>query len=84
MRCPVHLFPERRGSLDLAPSPSPHGRFRCHELLWRAARCRAETLAATVEVSACPLTMAKGRKKQGWEEADDEGLRVPSLLLPSL
>ena len=38
-------------------------------------RCWAETLAATDEASPRTLAMTKGERKQGWEEADGEGLR---------
>jgi hypothetical protein len=35
-------------------------------------RCRAATLAATVEGPAPPLTMADGRKKPKWKKVDNE------------
>ena len=49
-----------------------------------ATHCRAETLAATDEASACPLAMTEGRKEQAWGQADGEGLRgaTPSRSLP--
>ena len=47
------------------------------------ARCRAETLVATVEAPARPLAIAEERKKPRWKEADGERLRsaVPPPLL---
>ena len=49
------------------------------------ARCRAETLTATVDASTRPLAMVEGRKKPRWKEANGKRLRgvvpPPPLLI---